>query len=140
MSETEFVPYGYEITRDGRVFSMTGWRGLARREMRQSNDENGYRIVRLTVNGRRRKYRVHQLVAWAFVGPRPSDVHEVRHLDGNPNNNNAANLAWGTRSENARDRTNHGRSYSPPWHDPVFREAQCAAMRRGHARARGRAV
>lgn len=45
---------------------------------------------------------VHQLVALTFLGPRPKG-QEVRHLDGNPLNNRADNLAYGTRTENIYD-------------------------------------
>lgn len=45
---------------------------------------------------------VHQLVARAFHGPRP-EGQEVRHLDGDPQNNRADNLAYGTRTENLLD-------------------------------------
>lgn len=45
---------------------------------------------------------VHQLVALAFLGPCPPG-QEVRHLDGDPLNNRADNLAYGTRTENILD-------------------------------------
>lgn len=45
---------------------------------------------------------VHQLVARAFHGL-PQEGQEVRHLDGNPLNNRADNLAYGTRTENILD-------------------------------------
>jgi len=32
----------------------------------------------------------------------------VRHLDGNPKNNSADNLAWGTYAENENDKRAHG--------------------------------
>jgi hypothetical protein len=65
---------------------------------------------------------VHPLVAAAFIGPRP-DGMEIRHLDGERFNNAAVNLCYGTPSENARDRVNHGR-------DAQARKTTCI---RGHA-------
>lgn len=53
---------------------------------------------------------VHQLVAEAFLGPRPKG-QEVRHLDGNPLNNCADNLCYGTRTENIIDVMRIGK----PW-------------------------
>lgn len=50
---------------------------------------------------------LHQVVCEVFHGPRPAG-HEVRHLDGNKLNNHPNNLAWGTRSENHRDKRRHG--------------------------------
>ena len=102
---------GYEITRDGRVFSNAhNWRGYGRREMRQIPDQDGYLCVRLTVGEVRKRYRVHRLVAIEHIGPRPSPSHEIRHLDGNKKNNKVENLAWGTAKDNARDRELHGRT------------------------------
>jgi hypothetical protein len=59
------------------------------------------------ITGDRRKLWVHHAVLLAHVGPRP-DGQECRHLDDNPRHNHAANLAWGTRAENMRDRARNG--------------------------------
>lgn len=53
-----------------------------------------------------RVYR-HVVVAETFHGARPDGL-EVRHLDGQRDNCAAANLAWGTRSQNMRDKDRHG--------------------------------
>lgn len=53
---------------------------------------------------------VHQLVACTFHGP-CLPGQEVRHLDGDPLNNRADNLAFGTRTENILDVFRMGR----PW-------------------------
>lgn len=45
---------------------------------------------------------VHRAVAAAFIGPAPSERHEINHKDGNPVNNMVENLEWVTPSENAR--------------------------------------
>lgn len=50
---------------------------------------------------------VHHLVAEAFIGPRPENL-EIRHLDGNRQNNRVDNLAYGTKSENCADSAKHG--------------------------------
>lgn len=136
MADTKFTP-GYEITKDGCVFSLeTNWRGYGRREMKQSLNASGYPSVRIIIDGKRKHIAVHVLVAKAHLPPRPSCVHEVRHLDGNKLNPNVSNLAWGTRSENALDRVAHGSQYRPPWHDENFRRSQSEAMRLAHERNR----
>lgn len=67
-------------------------------------DPKGYRRVGL--GGKH--YRVARLVCEAFHGPCPQG-RECGHLNGNKNDNSAANLAWVTRSENARHTVQHGR-------------------------------
>lgn len=49
---------------------------------------------------------IHRTMCELFHGPRPTG-QEVRHLDGNPLNNAARNLAWGTRSQNRADQFRH---------------------------------
>jgi hypothetical protein len=53
---------------------------------------------------------VHQLVAAAFLGPRPEGC-DVRHIDGDATNNRANNLCYGSRTENILDVYRIGR----PW-------------------------
>lgn len=100
---------GYEVTRDGRVFSLKNWNGQGRRELKPANAD-GYLRVCLTINGIRKSRLVHQLVAAEFLPPKPTPRHEIRHLDGNRQNNRDTNLAWGTQQENADDRERHGRT------------------------------
>ena len=48
-------------------------------------------------------FRVHRLIAYAFLGPPPSDAAwQVNHIDGNHSNNRVENLEWVSRSENVR--------------------------------------
>ena len=78
------------------------------RELAQYPNTHGYMRVRAVIDGKRKSLFVHKLVAFLFIGARPSAMHEVRHLDGDRTNNNVTNLAWGTRKENAADRKSHG--------------------------------
>ena len=101
----------YEVTCDGRVLSVTtNWRGYGMRELKQELNDDGYPSVRIIVNGKRKRYAVHKLVARSHLGPQPSPGYEIRHIDGNKLNNHFRNLAWGTRKENADDRERHGRT------------------------------
>lgn len=119
---------GYEVTRDGKVFSVaSNWRGYGRREMRQLLNSDGYPCVRLMLDGRRKHIRVHVLVAQAYLPPRPSEDHEIRHLDGNRLNPNADNLAWGTRKDNAADRERHGRTSRGEAHSASIKSSNQAA-------------
>lgn len=73
----------------------------------QRFDRSGYLVVTLTRNGKRTRFRVHQLVTNAHFGPRPSGM-EVRHLSGIKSDNSIANLRYGTPQENYADRRLHG--------------------------------
>ena len=58
--------------------------------------------------GKSRRTYAHILVAELFIGPKPFSGAVVRHLDGDPSNNNVSNLAWGTYKENEDDKRRHG--------------------------------
>lgn len=97
---------GYEVSDLGHVRS---WRhGANGRELGQFSDRDGYARVNLCVRSRRIQAPVHRLVLLAFVGEPPDGRNDVRHLDGNPRNNQLANLAWGSQSENEEDKRRHG--------------------------------
>lgn len=113
---------GYEVTNDGRVFSVgTNWRGYGRRELSQDLNHDGYKSVRIIVDGKRTRYAVHKLVALAHLGQPPATGYEVRHLDGDKFNNQVDNLAWGTQKDNADDRKRHGRTSCGPRHSAAIK-------------------
>jgi hypothetical protein len=111
----------YEVSDHGRVRSLdrvTGvlnrWGTITQRKFagrvlqpETNHARGGYRYVNLYVDGAQHLRRVAVLVAAAFLGPRP-DGQEVRHLNGQPTDDRKANLAYGTRKENAADREAHG--------------------------------
>ena len=68
-------------------------------------EKRGALYLRVPITGSLlRNKLVHRLVASVFC-PCPSIFHnQVDHIDGNPFNNNAANLRWVTDSENKRAR------------------------------------
>lgn len=68
----------------------------------------GYLRVTLTVGENRELIRIHSLIMLTFVGIRPV-CELVRHLDGNPKNNNLENLAYGTPRANVIDVYRYGR-------------------------------
>ena len=142
MSAPKFalLPDDYFVTPYGAVFSHTNWRGCAERELRQFI-HRGYYTVRVTVaKGKRKRMFVHQLVAWFFCGERPSLLHEVRHLNGNPLDNRADNLAWGTQKDNADDRERHGRTSRGEKHSIAIRGSGHAAAVRAYFRARKESI
>ncbi len=63
--------------------------------------------VRLSRDGRYRKWGVHQLVLQAFIGPCPDGL-VCCHNDGDYRNNHVENLRWDTQSSNILDAVAHG--------------------------------
>ncbi len=106
----------YAIDEHGTVLSICGPARAADREwndaheVKQTIDRRYCHVSLYDPSRKRRKWRVHILVLTTFVGPCP-DGMVCRHIDGNPTNNNVANLAWGTPRENSADRILHGTDY-----------------------------
>ena len=67
--------------------------------LKQTFTSTGYKKVELCKDGKRKGFKVHRLVAIAFI-PNPDNKPEVNHIDGNKINNNIDNLEWVTSSEN----------------------------------------
>lgn len=104
----------YRAGSDGHIYSRTEHKGFGRviyrdwYPLKGHFTKKGYRTVSLCHNNKKVSRSVHRLICSAFHGPSPSPVHQVRHLDGNPNNNLPGNLCWGTQAENWQDRRIHG--------------------------------
>lgn len=98
----------YDVSSFGRIRSHYVGRGQRYKDgiLRGSNNQ-GYRVVNLVKDGKKKSCQVHVLVAAAFIGPRPEGM-DVCHGDGNPSNNRLDNLRYGTRSENILDEVAHG--------------------------------
>ena len=101
----------YFINEQGHILS-TKWN--KKRLLKGSIDKRkGYRHIALRDgNGGRTRWRIHRLVLETFIGPAP-DGMQCRHLDGDKLNNRLDNLAWGTQSENERDKIRHGTQFWP---------------------------
>jgi hypothetical protein len=118
MSDDEWRPLAgyeglYEVSSDGQVRSLdritNDGRHLKGRALKAhaNKERGGYLNVSPSKDGVQHSMRVHKLVAAAFLGPQP-DGTEIRHLNGNPADNRAENLAYGSRSENQLDSVEHG--------------------------------
>ena len=84
----------YSITNTGKVYSY-----ISGRYLHKGYDKDGYELVTLSRNNYRRTYRVHRLVAEAFID-NPDNKTEVNHIDFNVKNNWFENLEWVTKKEN----------------------------------------
>ena len=67
--------------------------------LKGARDGKGYRTVVLADGEKKKTFRVHRLVAAAFLGGDQPDM-QVNHIDGNKWNNSAENLEWCTDEQN----------------------------------------
>lgn len=95
--------YPYEISKWGRVRRSQSGKGTwVGRILKSAVQSDGYPQVRLSYKrGVQRTFRVHVLVANAFLGPRPSGMH-VHHKNGDKTNNHIHNLQYVTPTTNSR--------------------------------------
>jgi hypothetical protein len=88
----------YEISNKGRVYSkyindfLTPQIGVT-----------GYYKVILSKNGKQKNFKIHRLVATAFI-PNPKNLPEVDHIDRNKLNNNISNLRCVSNRENCNNK------------------------------------
>lgn len=82
----------YEVSNLGNVrsFSRKSYKGKL---LVQQEHKNGYLVVNLSKNGKRKGFLVHRLVASSFV-PNKNNLPQVNHIDENKKNNSAENLEW----------------------------------------------
>lgn len=86
----------YSVDVCGNVFSNKFNRRI---KLKGSIDRDGYKLVALCKNNKTKTFKVHRLVAEAFI-ERVDGKNIIDHIDGNPSNNNVSNLRWCTNLEN----------------------------------------
>lgn len=101
----------YEASSFGRIRSLAHVTSHGHRRqstvLSQRLAKDGYAVVTLSQGCKKRPYRVHLLVADAFLGPRPEGA-DVRHGPGGQQDNSVVNLGYGTRAENEQDKKRDG--------------------------------
>ncbi len=91
--ETIICGQKYMVSNYGKVVG-------ARGELSNRLDSDGYLCVTVGTENKRRKMRVHRLVASLFVNNEREEATEVNHIDFNRANPKATNLEWVTHKEN----------------------------------------
>ena len=99
----------YEVSDCGQVRSLgryvnqsrgRGIRWIEGRILKQSTGSSGTRKVSLSRDGVEKTFKVHRLVALAWI-PNPDNLPEVDHKDEDRNNNHVSNLQWLTGQKNS---------------------------------------
>ena len=83
----------YQVSNFGNVKSLNYKHTGEEKIMQSCKDKIGYLHIKLFMNGKPKMYKVHRLVAQAFI-PNPENKSEVDHIDSNPSNNDVTNLRW----------------------------------------------
>ena len=92
----------YMVSNMGRVKRLVGFKCNVERFLTGQKDKDGYILLCLSKDGSIKRYRVHRLVAEAFV-PNPDNKPEIDHINTDRSDNRAENLRWATRKENANN-------------------------------------
>lgn len=100
----------YIVSSDGKVYSTNNiGRAKYHKEISQRKNSDGYMQITGGKTGHRGQYRVHRMIAEAFI-PNPDNLPEVNHKDNNRTNNCVDNLEWCTHVYNIQysiDSGNH---------------------------------
>lgn len=95
----------YEVSSLARIRNRQG------KVLKTQTTNQGYPCVTLSSGPTRKTRNLHRILGEAFL-PNPYNLPVVRHLNDVKTDLSLANLAWGTLSDNQKDRTANG--YRPP--------------------------
>ena len=108
----------YQVSNCGRVRSLKFGK---ERILNPVKIGSGYLQVGLYKNEKQKKFKVHRLVAKAFI-PNPNNLPEINHRDEDKTNNKVVNLEWcsskyninyGTRNQRVVEKNTNGKCSKP---------------------------
>ena len=130
----------YQVSNLGRVYSKR-----TETILKVHPDSKGYLRVKFSRHNKGYTFKVHRLVAQAFI-PNPNNMPQVNHIDENKLNNSFDNLEWcdntynhnyGTRDERARKTLTNRENESLPVkciETGIIYPSICEAVRKTHIR------
>ena len=83
----------YQVSNTGKVKSLNYNHTGREKILKNHKDKDGYLIVVLCKEGKQKTFKVHRLVAQAFI-PNPNNLPQVNHKDENKQNNCVENIEW----------------------------------------------
>ena len=92
----------YEVSNMGNLRN-----SKTHRPVKGTPDKKGYLRFRPTINRKKKSFKVHRIVALAFI-PNPENKPHVNHINGIKSDNRAENLEWVTCKENAEHAMKNG--------------------------------
>lgn len=84
----------YSISNTGKVRN-----NKTTRILKPIKDKDGYSLVGLVTTLGNKQFKIHRLVAQAFI-PNPDNKPQVNHINGDKSDNRVINLEWNTCKEN----------------------------------------
>lgn len=108
----------YQVSNLGNVKSLNYNRTGKERILKATKD-NGYLSVCLYKDGIKKSYKVHRIIALAFL-PNPDNLPQVNHKDEDKTNNRVDNLEWCNSKYNNNYGTRNKRSGESQTNHPKF--------------------
>lgn len=118
----------YQVSNTGKIRSVDRWIDRSDTKtkvfyvgqiIKETFDKRGYKNVYLSINSNAKRFRVHRLVAIAFLD-NPENKSQVNHKDGDKQNNHVDNLEWSTDEENRNHAIEHGLHVKNEFGDKSF--------------------